>query len=46
MGTRPMSDKSAIEWTDTTWNPVVGCTIVSRGCTNCYAMKLKNGSAT
>ncbi|MCJ2035706.1 DUF5131 family protein [Methylobacterium sp. J-068] len=29
-----------IEWTDTTWNPVVGCTIVSAGCTNCYAMRM------
>ena len=27
-----------IEWTDETWNPVVGCSIVSKGCTNCYAM--------
>jgi protein gp37 len=35
-----MADKSAIEWTDATWNPVVGCSIVSPGCTNCYAMKL------
>lgn len=34
-----MSDNSAIEWTDATWNPIVGCTIVSPGCTNCYAMK-------
>ncbi|RWP88327.1 MAG: phage Gp37/Gp68 family protein [Mesorhizobium sp.] len=33
-----MADKSAIEWTDATWNPVVGCTIVSPGCTHCYAM--------
>lgn len=33
-----MSDKSAIEWTDATWNPVVGCSIVSPGCTHCYAM--------
>ena len=31
-----MSDKSKIEWTDTTWNPVTGCTKVSPGCTNCY----------
>lgn len=30
---------SKIEWTEETWNPVVGCTIVSPGCTNCYAMK-------
>jgi protein gp37 len=29
-----------IEWTDATWNPVVGCSIVSPGCTNCYAMKM------
>lgn len=29
-----------IEWTDESWNPVVGCTIVSPGCTNCYAMKM------
>lgn len=35
-----MSDKSRIEWTDATWNPVTGCKIVSPGCINCYAMKL------
>lgn len=29
---------STIEWTDKTWNPVRGCTIVSEGCRNCYAM--------
>jgi protein gp37 len=34
-----MGDKSKIEWTDATWNPIVGCSIVSPGCTNCYAMK-------
>lgn len=28
---------SAIEWTDETWNPVIGCTPVSPGCLNCYA---------
>lgn len=28
-----------IEWTEETWNPIVGCSIVSRGCTNCYAMR-------
>lgn len=28
---------SNIEWTDTTWNPVIGCTPVSPGCLNCYA---------
>ena len=32
-----MSDKSAIEWTDATWNPVTGCTKITRGCDNCYA---------
>lgn len=34
-----MGDTS-IEWTDCTWNPVAGCSIVSPGCTNCYAMKM------
>lgn len=32
-------DKSKIEWTDATWNPIRGCSIVSAGCTNCYAMR-------
>lgn len=32
-----MADNSAIEWTDTTWNPVTGCTKISAGCDNCYA---------
>ena len=32
-----MAEKSAIEWTDSTWNPVTGCTKVSAGCDNCYA---------
>ena len=32
-----MSDKTKIEWTDATWNPVRGCTKVSPGCANCYA---------
>jgi protein gp37 len=31
-----MSDKSAIEWTDATWNTWLGCTKVSPGCANCY----------
>lgn len=31
---------SSIEWTDSTWNPVAGCTIVSPGCSNCYAMRM------
>lgn len=29
-----------IEWTEHTWNPIVGCSIVSPGCTNCYAMRM------
>ena len=32
-----MSDGSKIEWTEATWNPVSGCTKISRGCTHCYA---------
>lgn len=32
-----MSDKTRIEWTDATWNPVTGCTKVSEGCDHCYA---------
>jgi protein gp37 len=35
-----VSDKSAIEWTDATWNPVTGCSKVSPGCANCYAETL------
>lgn len=34
-----MADTS-IEWTDATWNPVAGCTIITAGCTNCYAMRM------
>ena len=33
-----MSDRSTIEWTDATWNPVTGCTQVGPGCDHCYAM--------
>lgn len=32
-----MADRSGIEWTDATWNPVTGCTEVSPGCDHCYA---------
>src|SRR5438094_267227 len=35
-----MGDKSAIEWTDATWNPVTGCDRVSTGCDHCYALAL------
>ena len=34
-----MADKSTIEWTDSTWNPVTGCTKISAGCDNCYAAR-------
>ena len=33
-----MSEVSSIEWTDSTWNPVRGCTKVSPGCKHCYAL--------
>lgn len=35
-----VSDKSAIEWTEATWNPTTGCDRVSPGCDNCYALTL------
>jgi protein gp37 len=35
-----MADHTPIEWTDATWNPITGCSVVSPGCTNCYAMRL------
>ena len=35
-----MGDKSRIEWTDATWNPVTGCSKVSPGCAHCYAETL------
>jgi protein gp37 len=35
-----VSDKTGIEWTDATWNPLVGCTKVSAGCDHCYAETL------
>lgn len=35
-----MSGKTPIQWTDRTWNPVVGCTRVSAGCDHCYAFQL------
>jgi protein gp37 len=35
-----MGSSSNIEWTEATWNPVAGCTVLSPGCTNCYAMRM------
>lgn len=35
-----MTDRTGIEWTDSTWNPVTGCTEVSPGCDHCYARTL------
>jgi protein gp37 len=35
-----MAGKSAIEWTESTWNPVTGCTKISTGCENCYAERM------
>ncbi len=32
--------ESKIEWTERTWNPIVGCSILTPGCTNCYAMAM------
>ncbi|MGV3651047.1 MAG: phage Gp37/Gp68 family protein [Devosia sp.] len=35
-----MAEHSKIEWTDATWNPITGCTLVSEGCRHCYAAQL------
>jgi len=35
-----MAEQTGIEWTDSTWNPVTGCTQVSAGCDHCYALTL------
>src|SRR5947208_1407470 len=35
-----MGAKSSIEWTESTWNPVTGCTKVSPGCKHCYAERI------
>ncbi len=37
-----MGTKSNIEWTESTWNPVTGCSKISPGCTNCYAEKMSH----
>jgi len=35
-----MSSNSSIEWTESTWNPITGCTKISDGCKNCYAERM------
>lgn len=35
-----MATNSSIEWTESTWNPVTGCTKISAGCANCYAARM------
>ena len=35
-----MAANSAIEWTESTWNPVTGCTKISEGCAHCYAERM------
>jgi len=35
-----MSKKSSIEWTESTWNPITGCSKISAGCKNCYAERM------
>src|SRR5690554_8207615 len=35
-----MALSTAIEWTESTWNPVTGCTKISAGCQNCYAERM------
>jgi len=40
MGALTMAEHSTIEWTDATWNPITGCTLVSEGCRHCYAATL------
>lgn len=37
-----MTSKSKIEWTESTWNPMTGCTKVSAGCKHCYAETMAN----
>ena len=35
-----MATKSRIEWTESTWNPITGCSKISPGCKNCYAERM------
>jgi protein gp37 len=38
-----MAETSSIEWTDATWNPITGCSVLTSGCARCYAMTLAGG---
>lgn len=40
LGNKDMATKSSIEWTESTWNPVTGCTKISTGCKHCYAERM------
>lgn len=35
-------NKTKIQWTEMTWNPITGCTKISEGCLNCYAQEWQN----
>jgi len=35
-----MATQSRIEWTESTWNPITGCTKISPGCKNCYTERM------
>ncbi len=35
-----MGTNTSIEWTESTWNPVTGCTKISAGCAHCYAERM------
>src|SRR5438034_9068884 len=47
-GQRWVGDRTAIEWTEATWNPVTGCSKISPGCAHCYAeaLSLRFGRST
>ena len=38
-----MAERTEIEWTDATWNPITGCSVVNPGCRHCYAMRPAGG---
>ena len=40
-----MGQRTTIEWTDATWNPIRGCSRVSEGCRNCYGMSFRDHRA-